>query len=287
MLGWLVTSIARRSGDVEDLRRLYDEQGYVGPFTAFDRRDRARLDVLSFIQTRQEGLEWPRNRHLDVPAVARLCQTEHVISRVRTILGPDLLLWRSNIFAVSTNDEGFVWHQDEYRTLLDCRAGAEQCSVQLNLTDSTQFNCVAVVPGSHRWEPEDFERRGYRMVPGSDAPSYGGRMWSAPEVMDLVDVPMKAGQYYIFHPRLVHGSGAARAAARQGAQQADPPWWRRTASAFVNRRESLRCSIALRIVTPDAKVLPAAFVESPTRAACVLLSGTDRAGINPLGTWAA
>jgi ectoine hydroxylase-related dioxygenase (phytanoyl-CoA dioxygenase family) len=234
---------------------------------------------MSFIADRRDEPGWLRNRHLDVPAVARLCQNPHVISRVRAILGPDLLLWRSNIFAISTHGEGLTWHQDEYRTLLDCADGSEQCSVQINLTDSTRFNCVSVVPGSHVWEPEDFERRGYRMMPGSDGGAYGGRMWFGPDDMDPVDVPMKAGQYYIFHPRLVHGSGAAR--------QAVLPRWLRAASALVNRREALRCSIALRVVTPDARVLPAAFVESPTRAACVLLAGSDRAGINPLGTWAA
>jgi chlorinating enzyme len=282
MLRWIVTSTARRSGGVEDLKLLYDDKGYIGPFTAFDRQELARLDVLRFINTGREGSDWKRNRHLDVPSVARLCQSEHVISRVRALLGPDLLVWRSNIFAISTRDEGLTWHQDEYRTLLDCGDGSEHCSVQINLTDSTRFNCVSVVPGSHRWEPEDFDRRGYRMMSGSDTSGYGGRIWFGPDDMVPVDVPMKAGQYYVFHPRLVHGSGAARRAVL--------PFWLRTASGFanrVNRREALRCSIALRIATPDAKVLPEAFVESPTRAVCVLLSGTDRAGINPLGTWAA
>jgi ectoine hydroxylase-related dioxygenase (phytanoyl-CoA dioxygenase family) len=179
---------------------------------------------------------------------------------------------------MSTQDEGLTWHQDEYRTLLDCRDGSAQCSVQIHITPSTRFNCVAVVPGSHTWEPDEFERRGYEMMPGTDGGAYGGRMWHAPEDMVAVDVPMKAGQFYIFHPRLVHGSGTAR--------QAVLPFWLRTASRLLDRRRVPRCSIALRIVTPDAQVLPAAFVESPTRAACVLLSGVDGAGINPLGTWA-
>src|SRR5687767_12544357 len=102
MLRSIVTSTARRSGDVEDLKGLYDSKGYVGPFTAFDRGELARLSVAPLVNSRHKGLEWLRNRHLDVPVVAQLCQSEEVISRVRAILGPDLLLWRSNIFAIST-----------------------------------------------------------------------------------------------------------------------------------------------------------------------------------------
>jgi ectoine hydroxylase-related dioxygenase (phytanoyl-CoA dioxygenase family) len=268
-----------------DLESSYVENGYVGPFLAFEPEELRRLNVVPLIDALRHAPdskepEWRRNRHLDTPTIARICQCERVLSHVRTLLGTDLLLWRSNLFAVASRDEGLAWHQDEYRTLIDCGSDGAHCSVQINFTDATRSNCVAIVPGSHRWTPDDFARRGYEMMPGSDGHGYGGRIWTAPGNAKSSVMRLRAGEFYVFHPGLLHASVQHRPATR-------PVAWLRSASSLLDRGESVRYSIALRIATSGTKVLPAAFAESPTRASCVLLSGTDRAGTNPLGTWAA
>ena len=42
-----------------------------------------------------------RNRHLDLPLVAKICRHPALVERLAALLGPDLLLWRSNFFIQS------------------------------------------------------------------------------------------------------------------------------------------------------------------------------------------
>src|SRR5262249_224340 len=162
--------------------------------------------IISLIDSLDKVCRWGRNRHLDIPAIARICRSESVISRVRAVMGSDLLLWRSNIFAISARDRGFEWHQDEYRTLLRCPSGAAQCSVQINFSDSTKLNRVTIIPGTHRWTDDELRRRGYAMRLGSDGGQYGTPQWTVPTGIESLDMPMQAGQFYVFHPRLLHAS---------------------------------------------------------------------------------
>jgi hypothetical protein len=274
---------------LDDLKSLYDRRGYVGPFAAFERRELERTGIVSVVGSLDKVPGWARNRHLDIPAIAEICRNESVISCVRKVLGPNLLMWRSNIFAISSGGKGLRWHQDIYRTLLDSPPGAANCSAQINFTDSTKLNTVSIIPGSHRWTDDELRERGYRMEPGSDRDAYGAPRWDVASGEEVLDVPMMAGEFFVFHPRLLHASADAR-------------WFRGAASELslilrLRRRllskyanwsgkRSVRYSITLRIATVDTKVLPAAFVEVPARATAVLLAGTDTAGINRLGAWA-
>jgi non-heme Fe2+,alpha-ketoglutarate-dependent halogenase len=245
----------------------YEEQGYLGPIEALAPAELESSALLAFVRSIATGPDC-LNRHLDVPAVAAVCRSPKIVEAVRGVLGPDLVVWRSTLFSVSADNQRLPWHNDEYRALVDCTSGGAHCSVQINLTDSSQSNCVAIVPGSHRWDDAELERRGYGVVPPGDWNTEGVSFFTSPPEPPLLEMPLRAGQFYVFHPRLLHASIVRRAAG------GDPV-------------DVARCSIALRIATTGAKILPKAFANSPSRATCVLLSGADRSGTNPLGTWAA
>ena len=168
---------------------------------------------------------------------------------------------------MSATHQNLPWHQDSYRALLE-PDGAPHCSVQINLTDASDGNCVAIVPGSHRWSTDDLEAGGYRIVrwnpDGTNVYAY-----TRPDREQSREIRMRAGQFFVFHPMLLHAS-----IVRPNETPATP-------------EEATRYAISLRITTPSAKVLPAAFTRSPSRERCVLLSGTDSGGRNALGTWAA
>jgi len=249
----------------DQIERFYEESGYCEPAPAFERRDPGLADALTRIRSFADSSEL-LNRHFDIPEVAAICRCPAVIDRVRTILGPDLLLWRSAIFSVSATHQNLPWHQDSYRALLD-PDGAPHCSVQINLTDASESNCVAIVPGSHRWSADDLDAGGYRIVhwnpDGTNVYAY------APQRRDQSrEIRMRAGQFIVFHPMLLHASIV---------RPTETP----------TPGDATRYAISLRITTPSAKVLPAAFTRSPSRERCVLLSGTDSGGRNALGTWAA
>ena len=136
---------------MSDLEHFYEQNGYLPPARAFDAGAPEHAELLAGVAS---IAEWPesRNRHLDLPAVARICRIPEVVGRVRAVLGPDLLLWRSNIFGMSAATYQLPWHRDEYNDVLDFPSPASHCSLQINLTDASEQNCVAVIPGSHRWD---------------------------------------------------------------------------------------------------------------------------------------
>jgi chlorinating enzyme len=280
-----MTLQVRASAGESGLKAFYERNGYVGPLTAFDGDELERIGAISLINSLEREPHWDRNRHLDILPIANICRNENVVSCVRGVIGPDLLLWRSAIFAISSLERGLRWHQDLYRTLLNCGPGTNQCSVQINFTDSTPLNTVTIMPGSHRWTDEEMRMRGFGLRPGSDGGVYGTPQWDIPRGLETLDMSMKAGQFYVFHPRLLHASVRARWV-RGEAFIPRLVQWLRAGSEMLSGKDLIRYSISLRIATPDTEVLPAAFAQSPTRATSVLLAGTDTAAINSLGKWA-
>jgi len=84
---------------LSDLRKFYEANGYAGPTAAFSAAELEQAGIPSLVPTLGD---WPecRNRHLDLAAVARICRPEKVVELVRELIGADLLLWRSNVFAM-------------------------------------------------------------------------------------------------------------------------------------------------------------------------------------------
>src|SRR4051794_22344012 len=126
----------------------YSQQGFLGPRPGCSAAEIERLGLLATIEP---IALWPecRNRHLDVPAVAAICRLPTVAGVLQEILGPDLILWRSNIFAVSGGGRRLPWHRDRYAPLLDGPDDEGHCSLQINLSGSSWNNCVGLAPGSH------------------------------------------------------------------------------------------------------------------------------------------
>ena len=272
-----------------DPKAFYEQKGYLGPLKAFDADELEGLGVISIIgswDTRDPSRN--RNRHLDTPVFTKICENGRIVSTVQTLLGQDLLLWRTNIFSISSRDNGFGWHQDDYRTLLECPCDGAHCSVQLNFSDSTATNCVSIIPGTHRFSEEDFRSRGYSMVPGSEGGLYGSPYWGVPRGVEVVDMPLKAGEFYVFHSRLLHASLQGRRLSSVMVRNRVAAHWGRIRAKLrrkLTREDVIRYSITMRIATPNTWILPTAFVESPARAEVVLFSGRDTCGVNGLGRW--
>lgn len=263
-----------------DPKAFYEEKGYLGPLRAFDAEELERIGVVSLIESwdkREPSRN--RNRHLDTPQIAKICQNERIRSIVQKVLAQEeLLLWRTNIFAVSSRSHGFNWHQDDYRTLLECPSAGAHCSVQLNFTDSTPTNCVSVIPGTHHFSDEDFRERGYAMVPGSDSGLNGSPYWGVPPRVEIVNVRLKAGEFYVFHSRLLHASIQGRRFSSLMVRNRVARRWggiRNKLRSKLTHEDVIRYSIALRIATANTRILPAAFVESPSRNEVVLFAGKD------------
>lgn len=268
-----------------DAKALYDREGYVGPYPAFDAGELERSGLVALMKSlRARAAEgeaewmWGRNRHLDVPAVARACRNTCVVNRVQEILGPDLVLWRSQIFAFSTRDMGMGWHRDEYETCLDVSSGGSHCSVQIALVTSTRVNRLAIVPRSHTWDAGTLRAKG--CTPASNV-LY--REWNIPPDAEVRAVPMKAGEIIVFHPGLLHASvwGRTLRVAGMGRVAARLARGSRTLATALAPTARRRYAMTLRIATASTPILPEAFMRTPTRSRPVRLVGAASSGSNP------
>lgn len=109
---------------VEDIDRFH-ELGYMGPFKVYEademqrlwRRERLRLMDRSHSVYDEESAQAGNtnianyDRHLDSAFLAdHICRPE-IVDRVVSVLGPNVLCWRTEFFPKYPGDEGTDWHQ--------------------------------------------------------------------------------------------------------------------------------------------------------------------------------
>ncbi len=103
----------------------FHANGYFGPFQVYDteqmkklwRRERLQLLDRSMAVYQGEDVQSGNtnianyDRHLDSTFLAEhVCRPE-IVDRVSSVLGPDVLCWRSEFFPKYPGDEGTDWHQ--------------------------------------------------------------------------------------------------------------------------------------------------------------------------------
>jgi len=108
----------------EELRQ-FQERGFHGPFKVYEaedirrawRRERlALIDRSNAIYQEEAAQSGNTNisnydRHLDSEFLAdHVCRPE-IVDRVTSVLGPDVLCWRTEFFPKYPGDEGTDWHQ--------------------------------------------------------------------------------------------------------------------------------------------------------------------------------
>ncbi len=105
--------------------REFHERGFAGPFKVYDvdemralwRSERLRMmDRSNAVYQEEAAASGNTNisnydRHLDSSFLAdHICRPE-IVDRVSSVLGPDVLCWRTEFFPKYPGDEGTDWHQ--------------------------------------------------------------------------------------------------------------------------------------------------------------------------------
>jgi ectoine hydroxylase-related dioxygenase (phytanoyl-CoA dioxygenase family) len=201
------------------------EHGYVGPFdlitAAAAEAIRANLvDNLlphrSRIYDHTKGdyplLHYHRDRHLDSPALYRLCAAQAIVGRVAALLGADVLLWRSDFFVQSKTDPNTKPHQDKRFSGMRAIPALEAAdgSMPLNVTAwialtemSEERGGLFLVPGSHR-------EGVIEEVPIADRSQSifgkGTKLGKYDDGVGYYRPAMRAGQFILFDNLIVHGS---------------------------------------------------------------------------------
>ncbi len=230
----------------EELAQFH-ERGIAGPFRVYEPQDmeaalrklRPRLlDTKKAIFRSKEAVSGVTNlanydRHFDVPFLARhICRPE-IVDRVASILGPDVVCWRTEFFPKYPGDEGTDWHQaGTFANVTTSKqpqivwpegsGGRGALTVWTAFTESTIENgCLQVIPGSHRTIYYDENKvmdyddtRINRLDKGGTRRGFFGYDYRQlqvdpdwrPDESKAVSLILEPGEFVIFWSTLLHAS---------------------------------------------------------------------------------
>lgn len=224
----------------ETEKKFFSDNGYVGPFTLHEPEemtriwDQVRMDILDTSAAAFPDSRLNYDRHLDLTALNQMISHPRVVDRISSILGPDVLCWRSEWFPKYPGDEGTDWHQAQSFVEFE---GTEklvptepeedkpwELTAWVAMTEATRQNgCLKVMPTSHRtwyfdekrniaFEPENINKLN---TEGQKSGFYGydydqlklDPNWK-PDEEKAVHMEVKPGQFFIFTSRCMHGSNS-------------------------------------------------------------------------------
>ena len=140
------------------------------------------------------------DRHMDVEAIQSLFFDANLQVAVKELFGTDLFVWRTNFFVKSDGTGQNKWHHDRHfengLSPIDLYDTSNHFTVTIALTDiSMDQGRLEYVKGSHR--PIDgFDR---------DIPRHFMEVPAAIEDR-VTPLPMKKGEFVLFHGALLHRS---------------------------------------------------------------------------------
>ncbi|AUX34630.1 chlorinating enzyme [Sorangium cellulosum] len=223
----------------------FHRRGYAGPFTLYEpeemkelwRRERLRmLDRSAAIYQDEAAKSGVTNianydRHLDNAFLASHICRPQIVDRVASILGPNVLCWRTEFFPKYPGDEGTDWHQaDTFANASgspqivwpEDREFGGTITVWSAFTEATVDNgCLQFIPGTHRTMYYDETKRMHydpslinSVDKGSTRRGFFGYDYRQlqkdpdwqPDESKAVSMVMRPGQFIMFWSTLMHAS---------------------------------------------------------------------------------
>jgi chlorinating enzyme len=161
---------------------------------------RARLEAMEAALGEECNVRMKIKAHVASPWMVDLARHPLILDAVESLLGPDILLFGSSMFAKAAHSEKFVsWHQDSAYYGLTPN---DSVTVWLAFTPSNTSNgCLRVLPGSHlgqdfehdeTYDPQNLLARGQTIRGIEDEKG--------------VFLELEPGEFSIHHVRTAHGS---------------------------------------------------------------------------------
>ncbi len=186
----------------------FREHGYFFPKRAVSAAEAGRyrrlLDRYETVLGTEPQTYLKIKAHVAAPWIVDLARNAAILDAVESLIGGDILLFGTSLFAKKARDSRFVsWHQDSAYYGLDPH---EEVTAWVALTPATRENgCMRVIPGSHRgpdlvheetYDPQNLLARGQSIHGLDDARA--------------VHMELEAGEFSLHHERTAHGSLANR-----------------------------------------------------------------------------
>jgi len=230
--------------------KCFERDGYLAPleFCTTEKMDLLRPSINDALGRKlgPHGRDRWGSRHQDCRVVYEICASPAIVDTVATLLGPDVILWNSVFFNKEPGGREIPWHQDRDFLLLE---PVVNVAVWLAIDDANVENgCLQVIPGSHRnYVPH---------IPRTHSHEFDARADTAYiERSKAVNIELSAGQFIIFHKKILHHS-------------------------LTNLSIKRRLGLAMRYTVPGVKVNVEEFFEGYF---VYLVQGNDLIGSNPTG----
>ena len=198
----------------------YHRDGIIGPFALMtpEEMEKERLlinrEIIKPAENDESSPELRRHnrelryhdRHLDLESVCRICRPPELVERVASLLGPDVLIWRSNFqvkhpaaaaVGEAKSHTSVPWHQDG--AYFDLQP-LVLVSAWIAITEATEENgCLKIVAGSHRQtfdhDVEQDRHEFERSIPDEAIDQDAVR-----------SLALRPGEYVLFNENTVHAS---------------------------------------------------------------------------------
>jgi non-haem Fe2+, alpha-ketoglutarate-dependent halogenase len=183
---------------------FFHTNGYLFPFQALTADEAAKFRAKIEAYETQTGQDVNKRlkikAHLAFPWMCEIARHPAIVAAVRSLIGPDLLLFGSSVFAKDAHDPRFVsWHQDSAYYGLNPH---EEVTVWVALTRaSSEAGCLRVLPGSNRG-PDRVHVETYDV---NNLLSRGQSLRGIDDA-DAVEMPLEPGWFSIHHERTAHDS---------------------------------------------------------------------------------
>jgi non-haem Fe2+, alpha-ketoglutarate-dependent halogenase len=248
---------------------FFEENGFIGPFDLFAEDEIALLrrlvdDELLAGESPIYGIKSGRDWHLVSRPVYDICSKPAIVERLASLIGPDILLWRSQLFYKKPGDGETAWHQDHaFPGPLNVPSIDPPVTVTawIALDEATIENgCVELVAGTHK---EGL----IPTVAGETGEGIFGRKHKLDRAIGendrIAKMVIKPGQFFLFTNLTIHGSGP-------------------------NTTDASRLGMAVRFVPTSVRVYPGASVDGQgmnlDKFGCILVRGADSFAHNRMRT---
>lgn len=183
---------------------FFRSNGYLSPIDALTTAEaaacRARIEDYEAKSGEEVNKRLKIKAHLAFPWICRLARHPAIVSAVRSLVGPDVLLFGCSAFAKNARDPRFVsWHQDSAYYGLDPH---EEVTVWLALSRAnSESGCVRVLPRSHLGPDLEHEE-----TYAADNLLARGQSLRGIDDSLAVEMPLEPGQFSMHHERTAHDS---------------------------------------------------------------------------------
>lgn len=197
----------------EAQRQQFEAQGYLHPLRAFGAERAAACRERIEAYERAVGHDANRTLkikgHLAFPWLMEIATEPALLDAVEDLIGPDILLFGSSIFAKDAHDPRYVsWHQDSaYFGLTPHR----EVTAWVALTESSSLHgCLRVAPGTHRGPALEHVE-----TYAADNMLAKGQSLLGIDEAAAVEMPLQAGEFSLHHEQTAHSSLPNRTAERR------------------------------------------------------------------------